>query len=310
MTTFLKTFALGLVFCIGSAVAQDEMPDYTENGADTCLRCHDEGGEVPVMDIFKTRHGHRGDSRSPFGGGLQCESCHGPGAQHAGRVRRGQERPPPLYNGPHSPASVEENNAICLGCHEGGMTHNWASSVHADNEVACSSCHSIHAEHDRMRSAATQNETCYGCHAGQRADAHKASVHPLRFGEMACSDCHQPHDSVNEFSLVERTVNETCYTCHAEKRGPFLWEHAPVDEDCGNCHQPHGSNHPALLTRRQPLLCQQCHSRGGHTSLPFTSDDLPGQGSNLTAFVVSQGCGNCHSQVHGSNHPSGVNLTR
>ena len=34
--------------------------------------------------IFKSKHGHRGDKRSPFGAnGLQCEACHGPGALHA-----------------------------------------------------------------------------------------------------------------------------------------------------------------------------------------------------------------------------------
>ncbi len=42
-------------------------------------------------------------------------------------------------------------------------------------------------------------------------------------------------------------MNETCYTCHADKRGPFLWEHQPVNEDCTNCHTPHGSNITPLL---------------------------------------------------------------
>ena len=27
-------------------------------------------------------------------------------------------------------------------------------------------------------------------------------------------------------------------------------------------------------------------------------------------FVTAKGCLNCHSQVHGTNHPSGVSLTR
>jgi hypothetical protein len=32
-------------------------------------------------------------------------------------------------------------------------------------------------------------------------------------------------------------------SCHAEKRGPFLWEHAPSVENCANCHEAHGSIH-------------------------------------------------------------------
>ena len=54
---------------------------YTEKGADTCIKCHDEDAEYPVFDIFKTKHGTRGDKRAPFAG-LQCEACHGPGSRH------------------------------------------------------------------------------------------------------------------------------------------------------------------------------------------------------------------------------------
>ncbi len=50
---------------------------YSEKGADTCLKCHDEDSEFPVLNIFKTKHAMAADTRTPFGG-LQCESCHGP----------------------------------------------------------------------------------------------------------------------------------------------------------------------------------------------------------------------------------------
>ncbi|MGW8228747.1 MAG: hypothetical protein ACWGOW_07600, partial [Gammaproteobacteria bacterium] len=44
---------------------------FTEKGADTCIRCHDEDADYPVFDIFKTKHGQQGDKRSPFAQ-LQC----------------------------------------------------------------------------------------------------------------------------------------------------------------------------------------------------------------------------------------------
>jgi DmsE family decaheme c-type cytochrome len=109
---------------------------------------------------------------------------------------------------------------------------------------------------------------------------------------------------------VKPTVNQTCYTCHAEKRGPFLWEHAPVAEDCTLCHFPHGSSRPVLLSKSPPLLCQQCHTVAGHPSVAYTSRGLPGGGGGGGAFLLAGGCVNCHSQVHGSNHPSGVKLMR
>jgi DmsE family decaheme c-type cytochrome len=108
--------------------------------------------------------------------------------------------------------------------------------------------------------------------------------------------------------LVRQTLNDTCYQCHAEKRGPYLWEHAPVSEDCGLCHAPHGSNHPGMLTRRAPLLCQSCHSQSGHPSVPQTADGLAN--GVPSQFLLAQSCMNCHTQVHGSNHPSGSKLMR
>src|SRR3546814_10573820 len=87
---------------------------------------------------------------------------------------------------------------------------------------------------------------------------------PLPEGQMACVDCHNPHGTINVALLKTDTVNETCYQCHAKKRGPFLFEHAPVRENCLNCHTPHGSNQHALLVAPVPMLCQQCHSHSRH----------------------------------------------
>ena len=145
-------------------------------------------------------------------------------------------------------------------------------------------------------------------HLRQRAESRKPFAHPLHEGKLACSDCHNPHGSSAEFDLVRENGNDTCYECHAEKRGPYLWEHAPSSEDCGLCHAPHGSNHPAMLTRRAPLLCQSCHSQAGHPSVAYETDGLAT--NTPSSFLLGQSCMNCHSQVHGSNHPSGSKLMR
>ena len=113
-----------------------------------------------------------------------------------------------------------------------------------------------------------------------------------------------PDGSTAPAQLVRNTVNETCTSCHAEYRGPFLWEHQPVAEDCTNCHNPHGSVQPALLKLRPPFLCQTCHEGAGHPSMVNTPQGLAGGGAP-SAFLLAGGCINCHSQIHGSNHPSG-----
>lgn len=309
----LTLVGLSGLLMLGSAGAADEAGEeepvpleYTDEGADDCLSCHGDEESAHLMAIFEGPHGVRADERSPFGSS-QCEACHGPGGDHAGRVRFGQERPPIPAFGENAIWTEEQENEICLGCHR-AQRHDWDGGEHQSRGLACIDCHSVHVVTDPITIAANQAEVCLDCHVEQRAQVHRAYSHPVRFGEMTCSDCHAPHGSLNEAMLTAPTVNQNCFECHAEQRGPHLWEHAPVTEDCTHCHQPHGSNNPALLTRRAPLLCQQCHSRLGHPSIGRTRDDLA---SGLAStFLVSGSCMNCHSQVHGSNHPSGAILNR
>lgn len=277
---------------------------YSAQGADTCLGCHNNPG---VTSIFHTKHARPNDPRSPFGhGGLQCEACHGPGGAHVdgmGDVTK------IIVFGPKSQTSTQRQNSTCLACHESNAAHDWASSQHAASDVACASCHQLHAVKDPVQSASSQVEVCTGCHQAQHADINKLSHHPLREGKMACTACHSPHGSTAPAQLVKNTVNETCTSCHAEYRGPFLWEHQPVTEDCSNCHNAHGSAQPALLKMRPPFLCQTCHEGAGHPSIANTPQGLPGGGAP-SAFLLAGGCTNCHSQIHGSNHPSGRDFMR
>jgi DmsE family decaheme c-type cytochrome len=285
--------------------------DYTKKGADTCLGCHDADSDTATFvtsAIFKSRHAHRGDKRAPFGaGGLQCEACHGPGALHA----RNKKAASINSLKPDSTLPVEQRNQVCLGCHEGTSRTGWHAGAHERGKVACTDCHKMHMESDPMLAKSSEPQVCLTCHKQQRADFLKASSHPVRQGLMGCSDCHSPHGSSAPAMLVKPTLNQTCFTCHADKRGPLLWEHAPVAEDCALCHTAHGSVRPALLTKTPPLLCQQCHSPAGHPSLARTPAGLPGGGGGGgSIFLVGGSCTNCHSQVHGSNHPAGSKLLR
>ena len=284
-----------------------EPVSYSRAGADTCIKCHD---TPHVLALFKTKHGSRVNPDAPFAPGqLQCEACHGPGGTHGARIRSGQPRPPIPNFGFNSVTPVAIQNQACLGCHANEQ-HAWRDGTHDRNDVACSDCHQIHNVHDAVRTTRDQAEVCFTCHEQKRADHLKAFRHPIDGNLMSCSSCHSPHGSGVEFDLRRNTLNETCYTCHAEKRGPYLWEHAPVTEDCSNCHEPHGSSQPALLRVRAPLLCQQCHSQAGHPTIAYGPDSLPGGPTQPSSYLAAGSCLNCHSQVHGSNHPSGSKLTR
>lgn len=287
--------------------APDEAAPYSAAGADTCLTCH---GVIPeVTAIFRTKHAVPTDPRGPFGRGqLQCESCHGPGGAHATMQLIDGKIAPVIRFARDSTASVETQNSTCLGCHDADTGYATHGGAHEDNQVSCASCHELHRASDPVLGTSTQAGKCYECHAFQKGDAQKAYAHPLREGKMSCTGCHNPHGATTEMLLARQTINDTCYQCHADKRGPFLWEHAPVAEDCTTCHAPHGSNQPGMLVQRAPLLCQSCHSQSGHPSVAQDAGGLAtGQPSQ---YLLGRSCLNCHSQVHGSNHPSGSKLMR
>ncbi len=214
--------------------------------------------------------------------------------------------------------TAEENNGICLSCHERGERTHWAGSVHQMRGVACTNCHTI------MKTVSAKNqlktafepETCFQCHKDRRAQMYRSSHMPMREGKIVCSNCHNPHGAVTQALLRENSVNENCYKCHAEKRGPFLWEHAPVRENCLNCHDPHGSINEASLKLSRPRLCFECHTLGHGQiarpgSYPKTGTGLGNNpAANTLVYGVGRACNNCHTLIHGSNSPSGSFLQR
>lgn len=279
----------------GAAQAQSARQDKVLKGDAQCTRCHDETEEYPVLAIAKTKHGTLADGRTPT-----CTSCHGESNLHVNRPPDAKERPKPdVTFGKNSKTPMEQRSASCLSCHQGGNRIGWQLSAHGTRDVACSSCHQVHTQHDSVRNKVTQTETCFDCHKEQRAQVNRPSHHPVIEGKMSCSSCHNVHGD-NPKQLVRASVTETCFTCHMEKRGPFVHNHPPVQEDCAICHQPHGTTISNLLKARPPFLCQECHSVDSH---PAQAGQLPAARTTSTNLLgsVARGCLNCHTNIHGSN---------
>ena len=311
-------------------LASTTAKDLILKGDATCTGCHDEADDSgvdsksmlalhpSVLAIAKTKHGVRGDSRTPT-----CTNCHGESLTHVKKPEGLKDRPGPDRSyGKKSTTPVAARNDACLSCHsKEAKRHQWDGSAHQVNDVSCTSCHQVHTAHDKVRDKKTQPEVCYTCHKEQRAESKKMSHHPIGEGKVTCSDCHNSHGSTGPKLLKKNTLNETCFSCHAEKRGPFLWEHQPVTEDCSTCHTPHGSNITPLLKSRAPFLCDECHN-GPHQSSSPAGPNVAGIQGGLTTSTaatsnktVSPGyaarsCQNCHMMVHGSNSPAGSLLHR
>ena len=278
-----------------AALAQDPAPkDRVLNGDAKCTRCHDENDSFPVLAIGATKHGTRSDPRTPT-----CTSCHGASDAHISKPASGARPKPDVTFSKTSKVPMAARAQTCLSCHQGSSRIDWQMSAHSREDVACSSCHVIHAARDAVRDKLTQPDTCYTCHKEQRVQMNRPVHHPVPEGKMSCASCHNVHGG-NPKQLVRDSVTETCFTCHMEKRGPFVHNHPPVQEDCAICHQPHGTTIANLLKARPPYLCQECHS---HSSHPSQAGALPSGRSTGTSFTgtVARGCLNCHTNIHGSN---------
>lgn len=289
-----------------------------------CQTCHRAIVESFALEIHGKSARFLSDSRA-----AKCEVCHENSDEHAEKSTQSKSG---AYVGNPARMTSSLANESCLQCHSRDRYLNdWKGGKHDRNDMSCLSCHSSHhtkfleavrasrerslesgnpnlidvKEPDYMLSSLTVEETCYRCHSNIRKSQYQRSTHLFRTENQVmkvnCVSCHNPHGGEGRKMLVASSTNETCYQCHAEKRGPFLWEHAPVQENCMTCHSAHGSNNVTLLTKRSHQLCQQCHIN----LLPRHSTV-----AGFDIFSFNRGCVNCHSQIHGSNHPSGRTFTR
>ena len=289
-------------------------------GTAACVDCH-VAHESPFQ---KTPHAGQPPAAA-YGGG--CESCHGPGKGHVDGMKASEGDDAKIAAARELVFSFDgsprENSARCLSCHDSSKDQqHFDRSEHHFNGVACQACHSAHLtdaadnviepknlvpqrdffnvprrrEEQRWLSSSllrkSQPELCFSCHNTVQAQFALPSHHRVPEGLMKCTDCHNPHGTRNQ-PMLKKTNWEACINCHIEKRGPFVFEHAPVKvEGCTSCHSPHGTVSRALLLRREGrFLCLQCH----------VDPQAPNVPHGRLGFTTRAECVRCHVAVHGSN---------
>lgn len=284
-----------------AAAAQPEKPaaaakkDYV--GSETCAGCHDE-----ISTAFKKNPHFVLESNRRGWATKACEACHGPGSVHAETNLATDIRSPKQMTA----AAID---ALCLNCHKNQATHvGRVMSSHARNSIACTSCHNMHkkgeesSEH-QLKTNAGVNKLCTSCHFDVKASFAKPHKHKVNENAMSCTSCHNPHTSfMNKNLRLVGGAEPSCFRCHSDKRGPFVFEHAPVqNEPCSTCHEPHGSANPRMLKRAEVApLCLECHSNVVTPPQAKTVGGIPPAIHDLRSPRF-RNCTICHQKIHGSN---------
>jgi len=280
-------------------------PSYA--GSERCKSCHakvtGEWAGTPHGRIL----GRRGLSPELSG----CESCHGPGALHAGSGKKQQ-----IQNPGRLPAA--KSNAVCGACHVRGEHRGpdgwagldarfWRRSAHRRQDVSCLSCHSGHQAGLRQPAEAL----CTSCHNQVIAAAGRYTHLPV--AQRMCITCHDPHGTSRRYGLP-RDLTKVCQSCHDVAAKSSVAAHRGYrvgGTTCTSCHDPHAFDRKgrlmrrvahapfsagqctachrqgsATLTRRQPDLCFSCHQESTVKNPQDTVVHLP----------VARGfCTGCHA---------------
>ena len=116
----------------------------------------------------------------------------------------------------------------------------------------------------------------------------------LLFSYFPTESLRQLAQALQENRVISRTYQD------ARGNGCLLWQ-LDHNIDSRDMRIRTFGFDPQLLKASMPRLCQQCHVESRHPTTPALS---------TTRVAINRGCTNCHSQIHGSNHPGGVYYQR
>jgi Cytochrome c554 and c-prime len=188
-------WTLGDALVAPSSAEEAASRDITGDQTRDCFSCH------TSRAIAKNKLGL--DRAIP---GVDCEACHGPGAQHVAAMKSGDLQNRYIFN----PATLDAatlSQDFCGACHRGadvvsqmpnfgGLTNIrfqpyrlFTSRGHSgdDRRFACTACHDPHV--NLVRDDASYDSHCQACH-DPRNVSHARKLCPI--AKSACVSCHMP----------------------------------------------------------------------------------------------------------------------
>lgn len=223
--------------------------------------------------------------------GVQCESCHGPGGDHANNVNDESLRP-----------KVDISASVCAKCHTGEHHPNfedWQMSKHA----------AVEPDVVPTLAAGTSNnvQTCGKCHSGDYfyrviikgqpvANNFLAGKTSEQMNGITCAICHNPHSRTNNAATPEDGRDYQLRFAQIKFTTPTTSLTAAQDPTrfnlCGQCH--HTRDRVWTDSSREPHPSDQANVFFGEMPLP-ASNQTPIVPTRASVHLnAAEQCSTCH----------------
>ncbi len=192
----------GIAFTTGASKYDPENPrealgrELSRQEVAECFGCHTTGYDAERSEPA------RGEM------GIHCERCHGPGQEHAMLAAQGRPPAAAIFN----PSRLEgfAQAQMCGVCHGTPPQYNDFDALRLLEETP----HSVRFPSQRLVLSRCFNES---------------------FGELACTQCHEPHGDVSD---EREGLERACLACHDGEARPLGATCPVAAADCSTCHLP------------------------------------------------------------------------
>jgi ssDNA-binding Zn-finger/Zn-ribbon topoisomerase 1 len=263
----------------------------------TCLPCHSVGYGLPG--------GFVSEAATPRLGGVQCENCHGPSANHISDPGDLNARP-----------VVSLAGTLCGGCHN-GFHHptfdEWLEAGHAKVDADFTGASGF--LNPNVVAGVARMRACGSCHGGAvRLAMLDGATHnpPVELPDMpsgdvaaktgiTCSVCHTAHEKTEYGSQLRNpTYSTNFFSYYTATNTNFTLQYNKEVQICAQCHNQRGAAWSG--TGRPP------HHSPQYNVLIGNIGDAQIAGLDLSSLPqsshrdVAKQCTHCHTHSH---HPDG-----
>ena len=156
-----------------------------------------------------TCHGQPGTPGAGAHGGVECESCHGPGLEHSEAARQGKH------------INLQRGPETCVKCHVGFSDRsdplpkellvssqvvaleNSECFVQSGKALTCTQCHDPHRDRSSAELEKVSTAVCLNCHSDSSKP--RAAICPVNARD-ACSGCHLPRVDQGVFHMTDHWI--------------------------------------------------------------------------------------------------------